>query len=508
VARLLLCCAGALLGCMLLAATASAAPPANNNFASAATLSTESLVIASNVEATKQGGEPNHAGNPGGASVWYSWTAPSTGKFEVTTCGSQFDTLLAVYTGSAVNALTQVASNDDAFRCPTESDLVLNATSGVNYKIAVDGFGGDTGDFLLGVFAVTPPSNDSFSTPADEGGDSDWSEFGENISATKQTGEPNHAGNAGGASVWYSWTAPITGHYRLNTCYTEFDTVLAVYTGSAVGSLTPVASDHNSCGDGSFLQFDAVSGTVYRIAVDGFGGAMGNFQIVMHHLNPPPNDNFANAQTISGSSAQVTGTNLDAGVEPGETAHFAIPASASVWYSWTAPASGQVTIDTCDSDFDTVLAVYTGNAVNGLTAVAGNDQACGNGDQSRASFAATAGTTYRIVVDGYFGDEGDIDLRLALTVPQLAPKDLTPPQSSIRGVKLDSNDGKATIRFGSSEAGSSFKCKLDHGPFKACHSPKTYRHLDAGKHKVKIEALDAAGNLDATPAVKSFKIKP
>jgi hypothetical protein len=258
---LVLCSAAALLASLLAAGPAAAAPPANDNFASATPISTESYVISSNVEATKQAGEPNHAGDSGGASVWYSWTAPSTGKFLVTTCGSQFDTLLAVYTGSAVNALTHVASNDDAFRCDTQSDVVLNATSGVNYKIAVDGFGGDTGNYFFGVFAVTPPPNDSFSTPADEGGDSDWSEFGENISATKQAGEPNHAGNAGGASVWYSWTAPITGHYQLNTCNTEIDTLLAVYKGSAVNSLTPVASDHDSCGFGSYLEFDAISGT-------------------------------------------------------------------------------------------------------------------------------------------------------------------------------------------------------------------------------------------------------
>jgi hypothetical protein len=520
---LVLCSVGALLASLLAAGPALAEPPANDNFASAVAI-TGSTVTGNNLEATKQeqAGEPNHAGDPGGASVWYSWTAPSTGLFEVTTCGSQFDTLLAVYTGSAVNALTEVASNDEAFRCPSQSELVLHATSGVNYKIAVDGWsaGGsttaDTGNFVLVVSAVTPPSNDSFSAPVDLGGDSDLVVSGDNIGATKQGGEPNHAGNSGGASVWYSWTAPITGTYQVDTCANDFDTLLAIYTGSAVNALTPIASDHNSCGSGSGLQFSAVSGTEYRIAVDGFSGAIGNFELAIDFLDPPPNDNFASAQTLSGFNAAATGDNFDATIQPGEPAHFPGGPFASVWYSWTAPGSGQVTIDTCGSDFDTVLAVYTGNAVNALAPIASNDDACGSG-QSRVSFAATAGTTYRIAVDGY-GDIGDIDLKLILTVPQLAPKDLapkdltpkdlTPPQSSIRGVTVDSKDGKATIRFGSSETGSSFLCKLDSKPFRACHSPKTYRHLHVGKHKVKIEARDAAGNLDTSPAVKKFKIEP
>jgi len=103
----LLCCAGALFAGLLLARPAAAAPPANDNFASAQALSGSSLSVSgTNVEATKQTGEPQHAGDPGGRSVWYTWTAPSTGAFKVDTCGSDFDTLLGVYTGGAVNALT------------------------------------------------------------------------------------------------------------------------------------------------------------------------------------------------------------------------------------------------------------------------------------------------------------------------------------------------------------------------------------------------------------------
>jgi len=67
---------------------------------------------------TKRAGEPNHAGNSGGQSVWYTWSAPADGLATVSTLGSSFDTLLNVYTGPAVANLTVLATNDDAG--PTE----------------------------------------------------------------------------------------------------------------------------------------------------------------------------------------------------------------------------------------------------------------------------------------------------------------------------------------------------------------------------------------------------
>ena len=55
-------------------------------------------------------------------------------------------------------------------------------------------------------------------------------------------------------------------------------------------------------------------------------------------------------------------------------------------------------------------------------------------------------------------------------------------------------------------SGLSFKCKLDRKRFKKCTSPKKFRHLSSGKHKVQVEAIDAAGNVDPTPAKKKFTV--
>src|SRR5205085_10037223 len=115
----------------------------------------------SNAGATKESGEPNHAGNKGGASVWYRWTATSTASVSIDTSGSGFDTLLAVYTGSAVNALTTVVSNDDVSKKDLTSKVTFTPVAGTTYQVAVDGYGGATGSVTLH-WSQNSAANDMF----------------------------------------------------------------------------------------------------------------------------------------------------------------------------------------------------------------------------------------------------------------------------------------------------------------------------------------------------------
>ena len=79
--------------------------------------------------ASKEAGEPAHAGNAGGRSIWFTWTAPAGRHVYVfDTFPSTFDTLLAVYTGTDVAALAEVASNDDAAR-PLRTSRSIVASS-------------------------------------------------------------------------------------------------------------------------------------------------------------------------------------------------------------------------------------------------------------------------------------------------------------------------------------------------------------------------------------------
>jgi len=81
-----------------------------------------------------------------------------------------------------------------------------------------------------------------------------------------------------------------------------------------------------------------------------------------------------------------------------------------------------------------------------------------------------------------------------------------PPQTKIDSANVRSAKRKATFKFSANEAGSSFRCKLDHEPYKHCASSKSYKHLKKGKHKFKVEATNSAGGRDSSPAKKSFKI--
>src|SRR6185437_4924830 len=86
--------------------------------------------------------------------------------------------------------------------------------------------------------------------------------------------------------VWWTWTAPAAGTAVIDTTGSNFDTLLAVYTGTSVSALTPVtngANDNNPAGGTtSIVTITVTSGTVYRIAVDGANGATGNITL---HLN-------------------------------------------------------------------------------------------------------------------------------------------------------------------------------------------------------------------------------
>jgi hypothetical protein len=118
---------------------------------------------------------------------------------------------------------------------------------------------------------------------------------------------------------------------------------------------------------------------------------------------PIANDDFANAQVLSGSSGSIQASNRYAFLELDEPAHVLHDyrsIGSSVWYRWTPPESGWFTFDlTSDTTFDSMLAVYTGDRIDRLVATAGNDN-YGSSTASRLSFLAGGATNYSIVVAG------------------------------------------------------------------------------------------------------------
>ncbi len=143
--------------------------PGNDNFSNATVISLASgnkQVTGTSLYATKESGEPDHdpGDDPvrgvGGASVWWRWTAPTDGEMIVTTQGSKFDTLLGVYTGAGVSALTLVGSNDDVESGIIRySSVAFTVTSGTTYSFAVDGWDANSGPVVLNLnfTAIFPP---------------------------------------------------------------------------------------------------------------------------------------------------------------------------------------------------------------------------------------------------------------------------------------------------------------------------------------------------------------
>jgi hypothetical protein len=445
-------------GLALSAAPALAEAPSNDDFANAQGTAGTAGAAGTNVEATRETGEPDHLSEngPAVASVWYSWTPPEDGNYTIDVCDSDFDTVLAVYTGTSVGALELVGANDDgeSGTCGANdgdgargSSIALDLQADTVYRIAVAGYppGGvlpSEGEFTLNKVLTPdppPPGPENDAPGVTELIPNSDTSSGSNENAAKFEGEPDHAGDPGGHSLWYYLEAPSGGTVTLDTCASGIDTVLAVYTANEANGFDEVTSDDDgaSCDGGagteSSLSFPAEKGRTYHIAIDGKGGATGT---VVVNLNsdftipgPPANDNFANAATLSlsGSSTSVTGTNIDATHEPGEPDH--VPGSPgtrkSVWYTWTPAQTGWYELDTClNTDFDTAIAVYTGSAVDELDTIGQDDDGCGTlAGPSKLLFHATQGTVYRIAVDGYpFSYANEFgDFRLGLTTASAPP---------------------------------------------------------------------------------------
>ena len=135
-------------------------PPTNDDFPGTAISGVSGQATGNNIYATMEADEPAHRYPTdyvaGASSIWWAWTAPTTGTFAFDTLGSyatdayepyELDTIMAVYTGSSVGELTLIASNDNSTYGGFTSRVDLAATEGVTYHIAVDG--ADSGNYSI-----------------------------------------------------------------------------------------------------------------------------------------------------------------------------------------------------------------------------------------------------------------------------------------------------------------------------------------------------------------------
>jgi hypothetical protein len=278
----------AAVGCVALAMAPSAfaAPPANDDFANRQVLEgpLPIEVNGSNVEATKEEGESLPGLAPAGHSVWFQWEATSTGWVTIGACDDEFPTILAVFTGSELGNLTQVAKGNAAEGpdCPFQSrQYTFKATSGTTYAIAVDGNAFfvvgppppvTEGEIVLRIEETPPPPNDDFANaekieaPVSEepGGNRVYvaSVNGYNWKATTEPGEQSY-GAGSGASAWYSWTPPESGSYRFGGPCCGLGLDWGLYAGDSVDALAQVLAATGSA------EAAVSAGTTYHLVVYG-----------------------------------------------------------------------------------------------------------------------------------------------------------------------------------------------------------------------------------------------
>lgn len=443
-------------------------PPHNDAFATPAAAA--NLPYASGVNtanATVQGGEPPPSCAAAGKTVWYRFTPTrdmtliADTEGDTATPDSTFDTVLAAYTGTTLGGLTEVGCDDDIANKAgnTRSRVQFNATAGTTYYFQVGGFN-DAGTVASGQLTFVlqalpqPPPNDAFAaatvvnTLPFADGDLPTGD------ATTEAGEPLQAPEhctPVGKTVWYRYTPPADTRLAATTDDgpipgTDFDTVVAVYRGTSLGGLTRVGCNddiaHVNGNLRSRVEWEATAGQTYYVQVGGFrqtGEATGetasgelDLSLSAVTFPPPANDALGSAQPISTLSFFSNGVNTrGASSELDEPTPSCAPIGKTVWYRWSPTQSEQVAASTLGSNYNTVLAVYSGTSLSALAEVGCGDDIGPGDSRSRVQFDTLAGETYYFQAGGKGGAGGTLTFGVTRpgegTTPQPEPDPVEMP---------------------------------------------------------------------------------
>ena len=387
-------------------------------------------ITANNLNATRQDGEPQHAGQRGGRSVWYSWTAPATGILTVSTRGSSFDTLLAIYAGGSVSNLTEVVSDDDSGGFGS-SRVQFRVVGGTTYALAVDGFAGASGRYTLSwILEVTLEefpriTTQPVSQSATNGGTAVFTVVAEGSLGLTYQWFRNGLLLPGGTAA--TLTLPNVGGADAGSYFVRVSTGVPRSVDSPPVFLEIGASPDEVTQDkfdDLFTQDAATLSVFGLITKPRFG--LGNLG-----KKPHPDIAPASVGTLSGQSFN----NFRATTEAGEPSIAGFIGGASRWFLVRPDAFGSLEFNTTNSAVDTLLAVYAGDNIFNLRLLAADHNSAGDG-RSRVRLSVDPTRNYAVQVDTVNGVEGSISLNYALSA-NTHPYFLAPPLQ--RDVVLKSN---------------------------------------------------------------------
>jgi len=411
-----------------------AGAPCNDACASAASAGTGSQTLSFNNTGATQDGPIEclaSGNNQIGADLWYIWTnGPCTGTATITTCGSTFDTKIAVYNGTTCPTTTSsIACNDDSSTCAAnslQSAVTFSATGNAQYLVRVGGFNGATGAGTLnftspgGCGPVAPPNDLCANAIALA---NNVTANGTNVNATVTDAIP--AGVCGTSDttpdVWYTFQNGATvGTVTVTTCdtATNQDTVVSVYTG-ACGALTQIGCNDDTGGTCALRSTvtiaNAPANQLYRVRVSGYNGITGAFTIratgTAGGATPPANNDCANRAGIGlGATAFTTVNATTDGPTHAGCLYFGNnQITNDVWYNHPSQAAGRLLISTCnDVTFDSKIAVYRNSGCTNFDARLINciDDTATCGTTTKVIVPVGPGQNYTLRIGGYNGATG------------------------------------------------------------------------------------------------------
>ncbi|HVU62694.1 MAG TPA: GC-type dockerin domain-anchored protein [Phycisphaerales bacterium] len=341
------------------------------------------------------------------ADVWYLYTPGESGTAQIETCGSDFNTVLTIYDGPTCTSPELACSDDD---CRTQSFLTTPVVGGQPYLIRVAGAppparGPAQGIGQLRVRVLHPPANDECANalPVGEGA------FAYTNVDARTDGPDDCDGLVN--DVWFVYTPAATGLATFRAA--GFDTTMSVYQDACDGQQLGCNQDLPSVE--AMLRIGVTAGVTYYIRVG--GDPAGSGVLTVSFEASPANDHCENAAEVPLGSTPFTtrgadtdGPFLTCSLSSDHIAH-------DVWFSHTAAAAGDLTISTCGSLFDTLLAVYADACPDGGGAeIACDDNSCGDDGPSLVTIRnVAAGQRFIIRVGSFDGVVGDGVLNVALT---------------------------------------------------------------------------------------------
>lgn len=359
-------------------------------------------------EGTFDGGDLNFSPGPQQAGLaavgavnsrWMSWVAPAAGIVRFDTVGSDFDTVLTVYTGSP-GSLGVLVWDDDGGGF-FNSAVRFNVQAGTTYYLNITGFGGAGGRIIVNFkfqstslklpVIVAAPSNRTVAAGSD-------------VTLSVR---------AEGTSLRYEW--------KLNGDLLTGETGPDLRLQSVRETQAGAYSVRVTSGTGADETFVDVNPAIVQVSGGGYFA----------------HDKFGSLKTLTDSSAGLQGitrrgvlspgpalsgslvfSTVGAGKEPGEPNHAETSGGASAWFEYQATQSGVIRVSTEGSDFDTLLAIYSEGGTNlaGLKLAGANDDASTAVKTSEVRSPVLAGKRYYIAVDGAGGAAGLVKLRWNLGV--------------------------------------------------------------------------------------------